>query len=228
MGKYHPIKYGVIAHTVLYDKRLSLKAKGLWGYLQSKPDGWDFSAERIAKEQKDGRDGVKSALRELEKYGYLERKRFKDERGQWDYEYNLKNAEVPMAENPPADDAPAEKASIKKEGFSNKDISKKELIQSKGNFEISTPTPKEQSEVFFRDRTIQENIISQLQENGVPENIARSEIQKFIDYWTEPTPSGQKERWETEKTFEIRRRLMTWLRNMRAYSNLKEPKGITL
>ena len=30
------------------DDRLSLKAKGIWAYMKSKPGNWDFSAKRIA------------------------------------------------------------------------------------------------------------------------------------------------------------------------------------
>lgn len=38
------------------------------------------------------------------------------------------------------------------------------------------------------------------------------EIKKFTDYWTEPTASGKKQRWELEKTFEVKRRFVTtWL-----------------
>lgn len=62
-----------IPNQILQSKNLSLKAKGLWVYLNSKPDGWNFSAERIAAEQNDGRESVKSALRELETAGLLER-----------------------------------------------------------------------------------------------------------------------------------------------------------
>ena len=35
-------------------------------------------------------------------------------------------------------------------------------------------------------------------------------VQEFIDCWSEPTQGGQKMRFETEKTFEIGRRLKSW------------------
>lgn len=37
------------------------------------------------------------------------------------------------------------------------------------------------------------------------------EIKRFYAYWTERTKSGKKQRWETEKTFEVDRRLTYWL-----------------
>lgn len=40
-----------------------------------------------------------------------------------------------------------------------------------------------------------------------------SEMVKFADYWTEPTPSGKKQKWEIQKTFEVGRRARTWMRN---------------
>ncbi len=46
-----------------------------------------------------------------------------------------------------------------------------------------------------------------------------SEIRKFYYYWTEPTKNGKKQRWETEKTFEIKRRLTRWLENASKWSN---------
>lgn len=41
------------------------------------------------------------------------------------------------------------------------------------------------------------------------------EIGKFIHYWTEPTLGGEKQRWELEKTFDARRRILSWLDKIR-------------
>ena len=57
------------------DDRLSLKSKGLWSYMKSKPYGWDFAASRMASECKDEIKSVQRGLRELESCGYLERKK---------------------------------------------------------------------------------------------------------------------------------------------------------
>ncbi len=37
------------------------------------------------------------------------------------------------------------------------------------------------------------------------------EFNKFILYWTELNSTGTKQRWQKESTFEVKRRLMTWL-----------------
>jgi len=39
--------------------------------------------------------------------------------------------------------------------------------------------------------------------NGYPRPAVETEIQKFWLYWTEPTPNGKKQRWQTHKTFEV-------------------------
>lgn len=81
--------FGTTPNHLLNDKNISLKAKGLYTFIQSKPSNWSFSAERITLQTKDGLDGVKTALRELEEHGYLTRRKFKNVKGQWDSEYAL-------------------------------------------------------------------------------------------------------------------------------------------
>lgn len=82
-------RFGVTPNDLLNEPSISLKAKGLFAFIQSKPDGWDFSAERIALQTKDGRDSIQVALRELEQAGYLQRKRYQDSKGFWQVEYTL-------------------------------------------------------------------------------------------------------------------------------------------
>jgi hypothetical protein len=67
----------------LVDKRLSLKAKGLWAYMLSKPPGWNFAASRISWETKDKEKSIYAAWDELEYAGYLKRWRSPDGRMQY-------------------------------------------------------------------------------------------------------------------------------------------------
>ena len=80
LTKKDNIGFTQIANSVLVAKGLSLKAKGLFGYLYSKPNEWKFSADRISMECSDGLDSVKSGLQELEEFGLLTRNRQKDGR----------------------------------------------------------------------------------------------------------------------------------------------------
>lgn len=74
------IPFTQVANGVLNDKRLSAKAKGLYAYLYSKPDGWDFAIDRIALDMTDGRKSINEGLKELEVLGFLTRKRQSDGR----------------------------------------------------------------------------------------------------------------------------------------------------
>lgn len=78
-----------LCNNVLYDKNISLKAKGLYVYIQSRGEYFNFSAERIAQDNKDGIDAIRKALIELEKFGYLQRIRRKDSRGFFVIDYIL-------------------------------------------------------------------------------------------------------------------------------------------
>lgn len=55
----------------LRDDRLSLKAKGLLGYLMSHQPGYRCSQAQMTRESADGRDSIVTGIRELEGAGYL-------------------------------------------------------------------------------------------------------------------------------------------------------------
>lgn len=73
--------YTVISNYHLRDKNLSLKTIGLLSLILSLPDTWDYSQAGLAAICKDGEDSIRSGLKELEKYGYLERERERDDSG---------------------------------------------------------------------------------------------------------------------------------------------------
>lgn len=64
--------FSIISNIPLNDSTLSLKAKGLWAYLMSKPDSWKVSVSHLVKTCKDGRDSIYSCLKELKIAGYVE------------------------------------------------------------------------------------------------------------------------------------------------------------
>jgi hypothetical protein len=63
-------------------------------------------------------------------------------------------------------------------------------------------------------------------------------VKEFCDYWTEPATSGQKLRWETQKTWDLKRRLATWYANEQKFygsrrgaaqqPQQKRPKDMTM
>ncbi len=81
--KKDEVGFTQVKNTILADKNLSLKAKGLYGLIYSKPENWDFAVERLAKESRDNFDGTNNAVKELETFGYLERVKRPDGRKDW-------------------------------------------------------------------------------------------------------------------------------------------------
>lgn len=73
--KKEKIPFTQVANCVLFDPNLSGKAKGLYAYLYSKPDDWDFALDRITKDFKDGRRAIYTGILELEEAGYLKREK---------------------------------------------------------------------------------------------------------------------------------------------------------
>ena len=69
------VPFGMTPNDLLNNNSISMKAKGLFAFMQSKPEGWDFSVKMIALQTKDGIDSISAGLKELEIFGFLERKK---------------------------------------------------------------------------------------------------------------------------------------------------------
>lgn len=74
----------------IHDNNLSWKAKGLLLYFLSRPDDWQIYETELIKHTSDGLSSLKSGIKELEKTGYIERKRKRDDKGRLkEYEYEV-------------------------------------------------------------------------------------------------------------------------------------------
>lgn len=84
-------RFGQVPVELLNDPNISFKAKGLFAFMQAKPDGWSFSVARIAAQAKEGREAVAAGLKELEDKGYLVRTPSHNSEGVFDgYDYELR------------------------------------------------------------------------------------------------------------------------------------------
>lgn len=84
--------FSSIPNSIILDSNLSAKAKGIFVYFLSRPDGWKFYASEIVKHFTDGKDSIRSGIMELCDKGYLRVFRVKNEQGQfngWVYEILL-------------------------------------------------------------------------------------------------------------------------------------------
>ena len=82
----------------LRDKSLSCKACGLLSKMLSLPEDWDYSTHGLSKICKDGVDSIGSALKELERAGYLARHQIRDSRGR------IRDVEYVIYESPHSSD----------------------------------------------------------------------------------------------------------------------------
>lgn len=73
--------FTIINNGVLNNTQLSWKAKGLFAYLWSQSDSWDFYEVEVLKHSTDGRASLRAGLKELEEHGYLKRYRNRDDKG---------------------------------------------------------------------------------------------------------------------------------------------------
>lgn len=74
--------YVMVNKQFLSNAELSWKAKGLLTYLLSLPDNWQIYEDEIVKHSKDGKDSLRSALKELIDNGYISRERIRNSAGQ--------------------------------------------------------------------------------------------------------------------------------------------------
>ena len=75
--------FTVMSNHHLRNKNLSLKAKGLLTIMLSLPDEWDFTMKGLASLSDDKITSVRSALKELEKAGYVQKSRVRKPNGQY-------------------------------------------------------------------------------------------------------------------------------------------------
>lgn len=95
--------YTVMSNTHLREKGMSLKAKGLLSLMLALPEDWDYSLEGLAAICLENESAIRTALKELEEHGYLERVRNQNDKGQFEYDYNIyekPHIEKPHTDNP--------------------------------------------------------------------------------------------------------------------------------
>ena len=127
--------FGAVPNDLLNNPDISFKAKGLYAYLNSKPENWDFSIESISAQVKEGVDSVRAGIHELEKSNYLKRIKHQNEKGFWEVDYML-------FENPIAVDSSlgesneGEPTQQYKKEYTKKEYTKKEDNTDNGEIQL--------------------------------------------------------------------------------------------
>jgi hypothetical protein len=97
--------FTIISNDWLRDERLTFKARGLLAYIESHDVKWQINVSWLVAHSVEGKEAIRSAIAELELYGYLKREqenvggRF----GEVTYITQEPVTDLPLAENPLAE-----------------------------------------------------------------------------------------------------------------------------
>ena len=92
------VPFTQVPNGLLYDPNISFKAKGIWAYMSAKPEGWKFSADRIANETKEERKAILAGLKELSEAGYITAKKKGDGRIEYTLHWEVVKTSMPEPE----------------------------------------------------------------------------------------------------------------------------------
>lgn len=140
--------YTIISNSVLKNKNLTLKAKGLYAYMWSLPDDWDYSVAGLVTVLKEGKDAINEALKELEREGYLVRTILRKGGKFADMDYILHEfpQRLPFTEKPQA-----EKPFTENPQQLNTNITKKETTKNPLSKIKEGKAPKQSYNTIFSD-----------------------------------------------------------------------------
>jgi hypothetical protein len=129
--KKEAVPFAMVPNELLNDKRISLKAKGLFAFVNSKPENWHFSGKSIASQTGESLHSVRLGLQELELHGYLKRQKSQNSSGFFQVDYYLffnPVCEIPTSVIPISVKPTSEKPNTgKTANNSNKEVSNKEV-----------------------------------------------------------------------------------------------------
>lgn len=162
--------FTVMSNSHFREKGMSLKAKGLLSLMLFLPENWDYSVDGLCTICRDGESGVKKAIKELESFGYLVRRRAFDDKGRiTGFTYDIyedpklrpsspsvenPSMEKPSMENPPMENPLMEKPSVEKEGQSNtyNKILNKQILTHSTHADTGAPARKKRTDQEKRER----------------------------------------------------------------------------
>ena len=167
--------FSIYDNNILQDCSLSLEARGLYCFMASLPDDWDFSYERLAKANNCGYDRIKRIMDELMESGLIAREFYNNEKGNrksnyFIYDYSsMPSNENPLVENPSKENPSKEKVrdNIKKENIQSNKIKKEKNIKKE----------KKSSKEILRDEAI--NLF-----NSLENEIKHFSLQDWLE-WVE-------------------------------------------
>jgi hypothetical protein len=103
----HRAQFTIVPNAIFLDDRLSIEAKGVLGYLLSRPHNWQVRLDHVGRTLRIGRKKLQRIFRELIGAGYVSREqpRTADEHRFREIDYVVRD--VPLAPTLPADTSPS-------------------------------------------------------------------------------------------------------------------------
>ena len=122
--------FTTINNEFIFNKNLSLKAKGLLCHILALPNDWTLYVEEVGKWHKDGKDAIYSAFKELSTNGYMKREQIRQNGKFKGYDYIV--FEKPNMEKPNTEKPNTEKPNTENPQLLNTNITK-DLIKLNTN-----------------------------------------------------------------------------------------------
>jgi len=102
----HRAQFTIVPNAIFLDDRLSIEAKGVLGYLLSRPHSWQVRLDHVGRTLRIGRKKLQRIFRELIGAGYVTREQPRTAEAHRFSEIDYVVRDVPLAPIHPADEAP--------------------------------------------------------------------------------------------------------------------------
>ena len=148
--------FTVIDNVFLQRKDMTLKAKGLLAFMLSLPADWDYSIKGLTKILREGLDGIRATINELENLGYMTR-------GQDEWVVREIALENPTLENPALENPTLENPTLENPTQINKQNKQRTKKEQRTNVESEVDFEKEFQELWSlypKKRAMQECFMS--------------------------------------------------------------------
>jgi len=181
----HP--YVIINKEIFLSQFLTLKAKGLLGYLLSLPDDWKISSRHLAKVLNVDLHTILRILKELMDAGYVRRTEIKNEKKQFaSYDYEVAESPIfgtlkeslPHGENPHGGKPHAENPHV-----NNRDID----IQSNKDKDIYAPPAVAPAPEIFSSSSVPKKRIVKPKPSAESAALTETQKQTLIDKYGQDT-----------------------------------------
>lgn len=166
--------FTVVSNDILMNNYMSMKATCLLMKMLGKPDNWDYTINGMKTFCVEGRDAIRSALKELEKFGFLERRKVRDSRGRYtDIEYII--YEEPISHSPRSAHPESENPSLDNPPSENPPVINKEINKKRNNQELTQASIDSVPSGASREGSEEEEIWREIITENLESDIVRNE-----------------------------------------------------